>query len=397
MKRPLLRCVSDYALLAVAAGATIGVQHLPAQEQADLPLHLPGYFVTQPWTEGTPDDAVAQALAATTIPMSRYSYVATKDGQTYTGTLVGTSPFAATKTGTSIPVVVVPVKVTIGTRVFDPSAANSCDGGVSAVTRFSESPLVVDSPLTFNGVSVGTTQYVNGFLRAEFWNEIGGSSTYHNTLSPVTYAADVSVTAATPSDGSLYSSGCTELGIVSYTWFSTYLSSEVKALTSSGVISPTKFVIFLVRNIVQSTATPPSTSGCCILGFHTAQGSPVKTWGVMEWDTTGDFGVETDAAISSHEIAEWMNDPLGTNPTPAWGGIGQVTGCQNNFEVGDPLTGTVMPTITLSGKAFHLQELAFFSWFYNKLGVASLGAGGKYSGNGTFKGPSKACPPGGTH
>ena len=29
--------------------------------------------------------------------------------------------------------------------------------------------------------------------------------------------------------------------------------------------------------------------------------------------------------------------------------------------------------------------------------IASLGAGGKFSGNGTFKGPSKACPPGGTN
>ena len=28
---------------------------------------------------------------------------------------------------------------------------------------------------------------------------------------------------------------------------------------------------------------------------------------------------------------------------------------------------------------------------------ASLGAGGKFSGSGTFKGPAKACPPGGTY
>jgi hypothetical protein len=71
----------------------------------------------------------------------------------------------------------------------------------------------------------------------------------------------------------------------------------------------------------------------------------------MDWDTTGDFGGTADGSVSSHEIAEWMNDPLGNNPTPAWGNSGQVSGCQRNFEVGDPLSGTQMPAIAPSGKA----------------------------------------------
>jgi hypothetical protein len=48
----------------------------------------------------------------------------------------------------------------------------------------------------------------------------------------------------------------------------------------------------------------------------------------------------TDTYFAAHEINEWVNDPFGNNPTPTWGKIGQVTGCQNNLEVGDPLTGT---------------------------------------------------------
>ena len=326
--------------------------------------------------------------------MSTYSFVSTKDGRTYTGTLVGTNPFAAIQTGSNIPVLVVPLKITVGTTVFDPTAGDLCDGNVSAVNRFNESPLIQSSPLTFNGVNVGTTQFANGFQRAEFWNEIGGSTLYQNALTPVTYATAVSVTTT----GQVYSSGCSRLGIVGYSWMSKFLSTEITALQKAGTLSPSQFAIFLVRNIVQSTANPPSTSGCCILGFHSAVGSPVQTYGVMDWDTTGDFGAGTaDGSISSHEIAEWMNDPLGTNPTPAWGGIGQVSGCQNNFEVGDPLSGTLMPAITLNGKAYHMQEMGFFSWYFNKNGVASLGAGGKFSGNGTFKGPAKACPPGGTN
>ena len=100
-------------------------------------------------------------------------------------------------------------------------------------------------------------------------------------------------------------------------------------------------------------------------------------------------------------MAEAMNDPSGTNPTPAWGNQGQQPGCQNNFEVGDPLSpGGTPPTSNQwvisqpNGLTYDLQELAFFNWFY---GGTNLGAGGKYSDNGTFGGPARACPPGGTN
>jgi hypothetical protein len=84
----------------------------------------------------------------------------------------------------------------------------------------------------------------------------------------------------------------------------------------------------------------------------------------------------------SHEVGEWVNDPYGNNPTPAWGHTGQVPGCQNNLEVGDPLSGTDAPRIFGSnGFTYHLQELAFFSWFFQ---TPSIGIHGWFSNNGTF-------------
>jgi hypothetical protein len=84
----------------------------------------------------------------------------------------------------------------------------------------------------------------------------------------------------------------------------------------------------------------------------------------------------------AHEVGEWANDPFGNNPTPAWGHIGQQSGCQGNFEVGDALTGTNLPAITMpNGFNYHLQELVFFSWFY---GAPSLAANGWFSNNNTF-------------
>jgi hypothetical protein len=40
-----------------------------------------------------------------------------------------------------------------------------------------------------------------------------------------------------------------------------------------------------------------------------------------------------------------------------------VSGCQGNLEVGDPLSGHIYP-IVLNGFKYHVQDLAFFSWFY---------------------------------
>jgi hypothetical protein len=276
-------------------------------------------------------------------------------------------------------------------------AQDPCDSSATAVSRFQHSPLVQNvTNLTINGINVGTTQFINGFRRAEFWSQINGATAYQNTLS-FTTAAESSVSAG--QNGILYGAGCTRLGIVNIYWLDNYLTGTLlPQLANSGVGGTSKFVIFLMRNVVASNSSPPSVNSCCILGYHGATGSTVQTYSAIEWDTTGLFGANTtDAAVSAHEIGEWMDDPLGTNATPAWGGIGQVSGCQSNLEVGDPLSGKDMPTITMNGKTYHLQELGFFSWFFNKLGVGSLGAGGKFSSNGTFSGPSKACPPGGTN
>jgi hypothetical protein len=393
--------VAAFAIAAIALG--VMQRHVFADDKKDKDAQLQGYYTHIPWDGGSPADGALHALSGSSVPMFNYSITATKDNSNRAGTMVGTSPFVSPRTGTTISTVVVPLKVTIGTTVFDPLAANNCDGGVATTTRFTSSPLVQSvTNLTINGVNVGTTQFVNGFRRAEFWNTINSGSpnteaAYQNTLSPVIVAAEASVSAG--SHGTLYSSGCTQLGIVAYNWLDNYLRNTLMPqLTNNGTISPSKFVIFLLRNVVQSESDPPSVNNCCILGYHGATGNPVQTYSPMDWDTTGDFGSSVaDASVASHETAEWMDDPLGTNPTPLWGNIGQVGGCQNNLEVGDPLSGKLMPGYTLGGKTYHMQELGFFSWYFNKLGIASLGTGGKFSSNATFGGPSKACPPGGTN
>jgi hypothetical protein len=166
---------------------------------------------------------------------------------------------------------------------------------------------------------------------------------------------------------------------------------------SANGLNASQFPFFVTYNAVMSNGAANNLNDCCILGYHSAVANPGQTYGIAEFegrDQTVFSGV-SDITAASHEVNEWVNDPFGSNPTPAWGNIGQVGGCQGNFEVGDPLSGRLMPSVSLSGFTYHLQELAYFSWFYGA--KPSLGTGGKYSSHGTFGGYAKLCPPGGTN
>lgn len=382
--------------------------------KASQKVHLRGYFKRKPWKEGGFKEAHKMALARlsgkpTVIPMSSYSFTSTKDGKTYSGYVVGTSPFATPLTGSTTNVVIVPLKISIGSATFDAAAPDPCDSNVSALTRFQQSPLVNPvSALTMNMTNVGNVQFIDGFRRAEFWDTIHGSAAYQNVLN-FSVLDSYELTAATiqNTDGNhgilIPGSDCAsggntaQLALLSTDWLDGYLQGTVlPALTKSGKISPLDAVLFLFKNTVQSeTDNPPSDQRCCILGYHSAVGAiAVQTYGTIDWDTSGIFGAGmSDASIASHEIGEWMDDPLASNATPPWGNIGQVTGCQANWEVGDPLSGTLMPPIMMNGKGYQMQELAFYSWFFNKTGNASVGAGGKFSSNGTFQAPAAACTP----
>ena len=343
---------------------------------------------------GAPEQALAASKSGTTIPMSAYSIVQTKvNGEkALTGTLAGGNPFSNPPTGSVINAVVVPTIFDIGGTIFDPTAPNSCDSGYTALNRFNFSPLVQPTNLTFNGVNVGNVQYTDGFMRAEFWNVTGGNPAYSN---PISFSTAAPVTIAAGANGITSGSGCDLTGVVSRAFLNSQIASLLQTLANSGVISTTKVVLFLANHVVVSSAsppTPPGTPTCCYYGYHAASGSPPQIYAFIDYQLGNDVGV------AAKQIAELMNDPLVNNATPAWGAVGIVPGCQGILEVGDPLVGTgIKKIITLNGFDYHLPEFAYFSWFFNSPSTPSLGAGGIFSSNGSFVGPSKTCPPGGTY
>jgi len=149
--------------------------------------------------------------------------------------------------------------------------------------------------------------------------------------------------------------------------------------------TPTEVPVLLAYNVFED-----DSSGCCVAGFHSAFGrsSGTQVFATAAYSDAGLFRSEIeDVAIGTHELGELLNDPFVGNATPAWGHIGQVSGCQSDLEVGDPLTGTEFVHV-YHGYAYHPQELAFFSWFFR---THPTGTGGLYSFKGTLKGVEGKC------
>ena len=402
MKRTLLLilCLAAVALMVTQA-------KLHAQDANRPPLK--GYFGYIQWREGTAKDAMAASIKAATIPLASFNVTASKDGRTYTDVIVGQNPFQTTHTPTTVKILLVPMVINIGGQVFSSTALNSCGGslGHTDLANFQSSPIL--TPVTFdggagaghaakvNGVNMGTKTYNDTHRRAEFMQAIGGATSPYGTNYAVTVTPTQTISAATSAGHSaiLTGSGCSLLGGLDINFFDSYFRNTVLPAVGG---NSTYFVIFLMRDVVFYIGNP---ANCCILGYHGAFGSPVQTYSPTDYDTTGDFGPGiVNVSVAAHEVGEWLDDPLGNNPTPPWGGIGQVSGCQGNWEVGDPLTGTNFPAIKMpNGVTYNPQETVFWSWFYSADHddvLQDITAGEKYSMKGTFGGPSKVCPPGGT-
>lgn len=389
--------VAGLVAFGMSAGAATATPTLHVTVSAPQTVAIPqSQFkprsVALPYRNAPNRPALAAASAAgSTIPTFSSSVVAGQDGNTYGFTIVGQNPFAGGAGTTSVPLQVIPVVVTASPSgdVYDPTVANAgCGETVSPVTGMLTGPLLTTHRWTAGGQYVGTDEYIGAQMREEFWsaaNRSGVSPGYHVRLT----GSEPAVVSATFSGGSEINAGtCNELEeFPMSTWDSFVQGTLIPELASFGVTSTT-FPVFLFKNVVFTSG------GCCILGYHSAfnSGGNTQTYGNGDYITDGEFGSTTDLAALSHEVGEWANDPFVNNPTPSWGHIGQVPGCQGNLEVGDPLSGTVFPiqgSTTVNGTAptYHLQELALFGWFYDD----NIGINGWYSTRGAFTSGATLC------
>ena len=349
--------------------------------------------------------SVQSGAASSLLPVWNFQAISTRDGNIYAGSMVGANPtLRGPEVNVSVAGQVVPIILklhTIGTKInpktgvittrpgetiFNPTVPdNACLSAPNnvPVKLLLQSPILSNARFNFGGTDVGTTQATDAFQRANFWTIIDKAN-YHVRLAPSVLAPlviDVPAKRGLALAGSIFGA-CSSLGIVDISLIDAIV---VQATLTTPGINPKTFPMFMLYNSAMSFGSPFNFNNCCAGGYHGINPtSPVtfQTYAPFMFQTSGIFLNADDTVIISHEAGEWMNDPYDVNPTPPWGHTGQVMGCQNNLEVGDPLTGTnISPIFGKNGFTYHLQELAFYSWFY---GAPSVGIHGWFSDNGTF-------------
>jgi hypothetical protein len=347
------------------------------------------YFLVKPLLGADLDLIQAQSDAGAGLKVWTYHAVSTRvgsKGQKFTGVMVGDNPLT-TKGTTTTTMQIVPVIIKIAGNTFDPTKPSPCAAGKVPLTLMQQSPIVLAADFKMNGVALGKTQYSDAFQRANFWQSVSkNGGTYHNNLKVVTLKP-ITIDPGMAHSAILGKPKCGPFGGVEINWFDAMLTTKIIPTLKAQGVGPTTFPTFMFYNVAWYVG---NTSNCCVGGYHGAFGNPVQTYSPFLFDLTGALGVNTeDTDIAAHEVDEWEDDPLGTNATPPWGHIGQVKKCQGNLEVGDPLTNKNFPSVKMpNGYTYHLQELAFYSWFF---GPPSVGAGGKFSDNGTFTSTQGSC------
>jgi len=305
-------------------------------------------------------------------------------GTTFTYHMVGTDPSAGSATS-RIPLVIIPLKFhfTDGTNL---SAAQTVCGDVKNTNyRFKNSPLVKNATFTPGGTNVGTTQYVDAFQRANFWNFVSTTApNYHVRLGPISTKPLQTINVG--ANGSTQPGPCARIGKVDINFFDNVAMNLLTTLAIPANTLP----LFLSYNTFQTVG-----GGCCVLGYHSTNNAGTQAYAVGAYSDPGIFSAPgiRDIHALSHEIGEWMDDPLipSQNIVPAWGHVGQVSGCQNNLEVGDPVTGSAF-TVSMGGLfpfTYHPEDLVFLPWFARI--NPSTSVNGWYSFLNAFAAPQAVC------
>lgn len=293
--------------------------------------------------------------------------------------MVGTDPSSPGAGATTVAVEIIPISFNFGGIIVSPQAT-ACGDVTSAIARVQDSPLF-SSDVTWNdnGIVIGTTQFTDAFQRANFWQFVSTHSpNYHVMLQPVSVLPAVTVDVP--------------LGI------GAVLAPNPACPQNPLGGIPMDFMNSVAQNIIQNQHISASTLPIFLTldvqflpngfwGYHMALAGN-QTFVVASYLDPGVLGPNiSDTLVLGHELAEWMNNPLLINNVPPWGVAGQP--CSPELEVGDPLAQSGF-AVNAAGFVYHLQELAYFSWFARE--APSIAINGRYSTRGTFLGPAPPCP-----
>ena len=279
--------------------------------------------------------------------LPEYTASFTYGGVTYNPVFVGASPSGGVTT--TIPVYIIPVKLTYGSTSFSP--LSTLPNGKTVIANIIASP-IFQSGIDYNqgGTDLGTTQYEDAFQRATLWGTVKSHTGWHTILGNPTVEPLQSLTVPSRNGvlGSPFGSTVIEASI---NWF----DPQIESLLTKLKIPATSLPIFITT---QTYLLENARSGCCIGGYHSVTSGGQTYSHATYIQNNGAFA--QDVSALSHEIGEWLDDPNTNNNVPPACGSGAV------LEVGDPLEGNANYggyPYTLGGFTYNLQDLTLLEYF----------------------------------
>jgi hypothetical protein len=378
---------------------------------------------TPPRPSGSLDFTTEQLVGGDMLPLWKYALRSPRDGHSYSGTVLGLSPFDKPGTarirtqivplifrthriGTSIDPGTFDITTTAGETTVDPTGAdNTCMTAPNNVplTVVRQSPIFTPTRFVVGGTDVGTTQYVDASLRSSFWNALGSKAQdYHTLLDPI-HVMNPIVIDVPPNEGvaitdpkffaALGFSVCGPLQMIDWYWFDSYLRGTI--LPGLPDVDPASLPIFLSYNAAWAYGVD-NLFNCCQPAWSSSAGYPVatQTFVVGMFDRTNLFtGPDTgfDIGILSEAISNWATDPYFEGNSPPWGNTPGWAGCIAVALSGSALDEVSLPPVpTANGFPYHVPESTFLQYFY---GGPSTGVNGWFSMGGTFRSDAGSlCP-----
>jgi len=344
-----LSAISLLAALATAACLTGG-----AMAQEDTMPARPMF--------GHPKPVLSAEARTPATPLTTWNGSFVYKSKTYKYNMVGTAP--STGTSTTIPVFIIPVKLSYvtskGTTSFSPNQKVS--NGLTAVQNTIASPVFTSGiDFTSGGTDLGTTQYIDAFQRGNFWGQVSAATGYHLLLGKPTVLPGLTLTVPT-ADGKIGTEFGVRVGLADINWFDGQLQAYITAHTQ---IVPNSLPVFITYNAYLTQG------GCCVGGYHNSMGSTAAPQAYAHFTYINKAGVfAQDVSALSHEVGEWADDPLVVNTN------GNSVAC-GILEVGDPEEGFAnfggFP-YTLNGFTYNLQDLTFLPYFGAPAGTSANNA-----------------------
>ncbi len=267
------------------------------------------------------------------LPTWTFSW--TYGGQQYNAIFVGTNP--AHGGATTIPTYIIPVALKYGTTVESPLTKDK--SGKSVVDYTVASP-VFQSGIDYvlGGTHIGKTQYTDAFQRGALWGVgVQANPGYHVLLGKPKVGKQLELTA----DGHADEFGVQVL-LLDIDSFDTGIQATIRKYPA------TSLPLFV------TTQSYLTTGGeCCIGGYHNFNGT--QAYGMFTYIQGTQIFAEDVSALSL-TVAEWMDDPMGTNGSPCTGGYAVGAEGNRKHPYGDY-------PYELNGFTYHLHNLLFPPYF----------------------------------